>query len=257
MDFALLFVTALLAGAINSVAGGGTLLTFPLLLSVLGPSHAIAANATSTVALVPGSFSAFWGYRSELSGSRADLIRMGIPSLIGGVLGAVFLVKAGDTVFRHLIPYLIFTATGLFIAQEPVRHWLAKRAPTIGAAERTGTVTRGAMVFQFFAALYGGFFGAGIGILMLAVLGMLGQSNIHRMNGLKTFAAVCINSVASVTFIMLHRVHWNYALLMAVGAIVGGYAGAGLARSVGQQNVRRFVILIGLSIGVYMLVRPI
>jgi uncharacterized membrane protein YfcA len=248
VQYALLFLAALLAGAINSVAGGGTLLTFPALLAIGVPW--VAANATSTVALVPGSLSGFLGYRSEMEGSRGDLLRMGLPSVVGGLLGAVFVVKAGDTLFSHLVPWLIFSATALFIIQEPVRRWLAKRSAA-GSGERG--VTWGAMVFQFFVALYGGFFGAGIGILMLAALGLMGQRNIHRMNGLKNFAAICINGVAAITFIALHRVHWAPAGVMAVAAILGGYAGAGLAQRVGQANVRRFVIFIGLSIGLYTL----
>lgn len=255
LQYVLLFLAALLAGAINSVAGGGTLLTFPALLSVGIPP--VAANATSTVALVPGSLSAFWGYRSEMSGSRSDLLRMGLPSLIGGLIGAVLVVKAGDKVFSHLVPWLIFGATGLFILQEPLRRRLAARSADGGDSSSERGVSVGAMVFQFFVAVYGGFFGAGIGIMMLAALGLLGQSNIHRMNGLKNFAAICINGVAAATFIALHRVHWPLALLMAVAAILGGYTGAGLARKVGQQNVRRFVILVGLSIGLYTLLRPL
>jgi uncharacterized membrane protein YfcA len=162
-------------------------------------------------------------------------------------------VHVGSKAFSHSIPYLIFSATLLFIIQEPVRRWLAKRGT--GAGEKP--VTPGAMVFQFFVALYGGFFGAGIGILMLAALGLMGQTNIHRMNGLKNFAAVCINGVAAVTFIVLRQVRWELALLMAVAAILGGYGGAGLARKVGQANVRRFVIAVGLGIGVFTLVHPL
>ena len=109
------------------------------------------------------------------------------------------------------------------------------------------------MLFQFFVAVYGGFFGAGIGILMLAALGFLGQTNIHRMNGLKNFAAICINGVGAATFIFFGRVHWPLALLMAAGAIVGGFGGAGLAKRVGQNNVRRLVVAIGLLFGIYTL----
>ena len=252
IPYILLFLAALLAGAINSAAGGGTLLTFPALLSFGVPP--VAANATSTVALVPGSISGFLGYKSEMGGSRTDLLRMGLPSVLGGLLGALFVVKAGDELFSHLVPWLILSATALFVLQEPLRRWLAKRSAETGGAQG---ITWGGMVFQFFVALYGGFFGAGIGILMLAALGMMGQSNIHRMNGLKNFAAICINGVAAFTFIALHRVHWALAGLMAVGAILGGFAGAGLAQRVGQANVRRFVIFIGLSIGLYTLLRPL
>jgi uncharacterized membrane protein YfcA len=198
---------------------------------------------------------AFWGYRTELEGPKNHLIWLGIPSALGGLLGAVFLLKAGDNLFSQLVPWLILSATGLFVIQDPIRRWTEKRLHSEGS---TGTSTArlvGVMCFQFLIALYGGFFGAGIGILMLAALGMLGLQSIHRMNALKNFAAVCINSVASITFIVQNRVRWEFALMMAAGAIVGGYGGAGIAKRIGQKNVRRVVVIVGLSIGVYMLVK--
>jgi len=250
---ALLFVAALIAGAVNAVAGGGTLLTFPALLSIGLPP--ITANATSTVALVPGSLSAFWGYRSEMKGSRRSLLWLGLPSLLGGAVGAFLAVKAGDSLFSRLVPWLILGATVLFMIQDPVRRWLDRRQPASAPeSEPGGTRLVGVMAFQFFVAIYGGFFGAGIGILMLAALGFLGLSNIHRMNGLKNFAAVCINGVGAATFIFFGRVQWPLALLMMVAAIIGGYSGAGIARRLGQKNVRRLVIAIGLGIGFYLLV---
>jgi len=247
--FLLLFAAALIAGAINSVAGGGTLLTFPALLAVLGPGGAILANGTSTVALVPGSISAVLGYRSEMGHSRRDLIAMGIPSLLGGALGAFLAVHAGAALFSRLVPWLIFAATLLFLIQDPVRRWIGK-----GEGEKSASpLGLGGMLIQFCVAIYGGFFGAGIGIMMLAALGFLGQTNIHRMNGLKNFAAVCINGVAALTFILNREVNWTLALMMAVAAMIGGYGGAGMARRVGQANVRRVVIAVGLSFGVYTL----
>ncbi len=246
----LLFGAALAAGAINSVAGGGTLLTFPALLAVgIAP---VAANATSTVALVPGSLSAFWGYRSALPTDRRSLVWLGLPSVAGGALGAWLVIRAGDALFAHLVPWLILGATALFLAQGPVRAWLDKRG---GAGEPSGRFPVGAVLFQFAVALYGGFFGAGIGILMLAALGLMGLRNIHQMNGLKNYAAVCINGVAALAFILSRRVQWHLALLMMVGAIVGGYGGAGLAQRLGQVNVRRLVVVIGLSMGLYTLLK--
>lgn len=252
LHYLILFAAALAAGAINSVAGGGTLLSFPALLAVgISP---VSANATSTVALVPGSLSALWGYRDEMKGARDDLRRWAVPSLLGGALGAWLAVHISDKAFGHLVPYLILSATGLFLLQGPLRAWLGRRA----AQGQPRTVPHiGAALFQFAVATYGGFFGAGIGILMLAAMGILGLTNIHRMNGLKNFAAVCINGVAALTFVFSGRVHWNLALLMMAAAIVGGYAGAGLARRVGQQNVRRTVVVIGLAMGIYTLLRPV
>jgi len=253
LHYVLLFAAALAAGAINSVAGGGTLLSFPALLAI-GVSP-VAANATSTVALVPGSLSAYWGYRGEMTDAGADLRRWAVPSLLGGALGAWLAVHIGDKVFSRMVPYLILGATGLFLLQGPLRAWLNKRLADTGQARAPSAL--GAALFQFVVAVYGGFFGAGIGILMLAAMGILGLTNIHRMNGIKNFAAVCINGVAALTFVWSGKVHWGLALLMMVAAIIGGYGGAGLAKRVGQQNVRRTVVAIGLAMGAYTLLRPV
>ncbi|MBI2394202.1 MAG: sulfite exporter TauE/SafE family protein [Deltaproteobacteria bacterium] len=256
MSLLILFLAALVAGAVNSVAGGGTLLTFPALLSIGVPP--IAANATSTVALVPGSFAAFWGYRDELrashgaaAGSGREMLWFAVPSLIGGVIGALFVDRVGDRAFARVVPWLIFGATALFALQPVVKRWLERGADAEPGRSRLGWV----IAFQLLVAVYGGFFGAGIGILMLAALGFLGVRGIHRMNGVKNFAAVCINGVAAITFVALGRVQPIYAAVMAIGAIVGGLAGAGIARRLGETNVRRLVVVIGVAIGVTMLVR--
>ncbi len=254
LHLALLLLAAFAAGAINSVAGGGTLLTFPVLLSVLGgvPNGPVIANGTSTVALVPGSMSAFWGYRAEVKGQKRSLWEMAVPSVLGGALGAYLATHVPSALFSHLVPWLIFGATFLFLIQDPVRKWIGRGTsdPDNAAPKPLGV---GGMIFQFFVAIYGGFFGAGIGILMLAALGFLGQTNIHRMNGLKNFAAVCINGVGALTFIFYRRVDWTLALMMMALAITGGYAGAGLAQKAGQANVRRLVIFIGLAFGAWTL----
>ncbi len=260
--YVVLFLAALAAGAINAVAGGGTLLTFPALLAVGVPP--VIANGTSTVALVPGSLSAVWGYKTEMQHDHRDLLWLGLPSLAGGYLGAHAASHVGNALFSQLVPWLIFGAVALFLIQDPIQRWMAGRQEGQGALFALGTPSRCAprnwvsvMVFQFFVALYGGFFGAGIGILMLAALGFLGLSNIHRMNGLKNFAAVCINGAAALTFIYYGRVSWGLALLMMVAAMAGGYGGAGLAQRMGRRNVRRLVVTIGILIGVYTLVRPV
>lgn len=254
----LLFLAAFAAGAINSVAGGGTILTFPTLLTILGPAQSVLANGTSTVALVPGSVSAYWNYRSEVKLSRTALWQMALPSLLGGGLGAYLATHVNAKLFSHLVPWLILGATFLFLIQDPVRRWVDKRRAAGGgeaAGERPLGV--GGMIFQFFVALYGGFFGAGIGILMLAALGFLGQTNIHRMNGLKNFAAICINGIGTALFIYFGKVNWPLAILMAVAAIAGGWGGAGVARKMGQANVRRVVIGVGLIFGFYTLAQQL
>jgi uncharacterized membrane protein YfcA len=266
----LLVVTAFLAGAINAIAGGGTLLTFPALLAAGAPP--IVANATSTVALVPGSFGAFWAYRRELGDARRDLLWFGAPSVVGGLLGALLVVRVGDVTFGALVPWLIFGATALFAVQPVVRRWLDRRrvdrlgrndpapdpaAPGRAAPGRAASEGRTAFGFvaQFLTALYGGFFGAGIGILMLAAMGLSGLRGMNRMNGLKNFAAICINGVAAVTFVLLGRVRWSFAIVMAIAAVVGGYLGGDLAKRIGDKQVRRVVIAIGVANGLLVLLR--
>lgn len=257
LHLVLLFLAAFIAGAINSVAGGGTLLTFPTLLTILGPTQSVLANGTSTVALVPGSLSAYWNYRGEAKLSRTALWQMALPSLVGGGVGAYLATHVDPKLFSHLVPWLILGATFLFLIQDPVRRWVDARRAAGGEETGERPLGFGGMVFQFFVALYGGFFGAGIGIMMLAALGFLGQTNIHKMNGLKNFAAVCINGIGTALFIFYRQVSWPLAILMAVAAIAGGWGGAGVARRMGQANVRRLVIGIGLVFGLYTLAKQL
>lgn len=244
----ILFASAFVAGMINSIAGGGTLLTFPTLVW-LG-LDAKEANATSTVALWPGLIGGLYGFRRELEKSRPLLVRLGITSLVGGAVGAWLLIRTPAQTFARLVPFLIFFATLLFMAQEPItRRLQLETTPD----ERRGGWWTGAILFQFCAALYGGYFGAGNGILMLSALGLLGISDIHRANGLKNFLALTLNSAAVVAFAASGLVSWPKAFVMAAGAIMGGYYGAAVARRLGRRFVRRAVILIGLTIGCLML----
>jgi uncharacterized protein len=247
----ILFAGAFIAGAMNSIAGGGTLVTFPILLWLgLDPK---VANATSTVALWPGLFGGLWGFRHEMENSRRILIRLGLTSVIGGAVGAGLLILTPTQTFARLVPFLIFFATVLFILQEPISKRLGMGA---GMAERPRRRWWfGAIIFQFFSSIYGGYFGAGNGILMLAALGLLGLSDIHRANGIKNFLGICINSAAILGFALSSLVYWPEALLMAMAAIAGGYFGARAARRMGRLFVRRTVIIIGLVIGFVMLWR--
>src|SRR4029079_3128415 len=216
---------AFAAGAINSIAGGGTLLTFPVLIWLgLDPK---VANGTSTVALWPGLFGGLFGYRRELENSSTILLRLGATSVIGGAFGAWLLIWTPSPLFAALVPFLILFATVLFMVQGEMNKRLR-----LGSIDQTppGRWWTGAIVFQFFSAMYGGYFGAGNGILMLAVMGLLGLHNLHRANGVKNFLGVCINSVAVVAFSIMHLVSWRSALLMAVAASLGGYFGARTAQ---------------------------
>ena len=249
-----LLMTSIVAGAMNALAGGGTVITFPALLAA-GVSP-VMANATNAVALVPGSLSAGWGFRGELGiNSGRVLAFLLAASLSGGLLGAWLVVIAGDALFRALVPWLILGATALFIAQEPLRRWRERRSSERGEKRLEDLNLWGLAAAQFVVAIYGGFFGAGMGILMLAELGFIGLTNIHQMNGLKNFAAVCINGIAAVFFALGHHVVWPLAALMAVGSVLGGSAGAWLAKRIGEAMVRWVIIVIGLGIGAYMLVK--
>jgi uncharacterized membrane protein YfcA len=242
--YVFLCASAFLAGVMNSVAGGGTLLTFPALTGVISPA---LANATSTVALLPGSFAGSLGYRKELHESRRFVLRMLLPSLLGGFLGA-WLVGRDTETFQHLVPWLILTAAVLFVIQAPLGRWLKTHTPD---NEPGSLLQAGLIGFQFLVAVYGGYFGAGIGILMLTALGFMGVGNIHRMNAVKTFLAVLINGASVVIFVWDQLVVWEYAAAMSGAAILGGYAGARVARRLPAHYVRYAVIVIGFGLSAY------
>ncbi len=253
-----LCVTAFLAGALNSIAGGGTLLTFPALMAAfapLGPLQAAAfANGTSTVALSPGSLAGAFGYRKELRESWRFVLRMIVPSIAGGYLGAD-LVGRDQKAFAGLVPWLVLTAAVLFVVQGPISKWLKRRSAVEGASvehREPGWFTQALLItFQFFVAVYGGYFGAGIGILMLSTLGFMGVGDIHRMNAVKTFLATGINGMAALVFIRDGLVDWRYAIPMMVTAIVGGYVGARVALRLPAVYVRYAVIAIGFGLSAY------
>ena len=249
----LVFAAAMAAGAVNSIAGGGTLLTFPALVGLGLPP--ISANATSTVALWPGSFGSMWAYRRQLTGTREWLLWFTMPSIAGGIIGAQLLLHTSAARFDAIVPFLVLGATVLFMLQQPLSRRLARRA-TEEHAIAAPLPRPGAWVLsaQFAVAVYGGYFGAGIGILMLATLGAMGLGDIHRMNGLKNWGAMCINAIAAITFALSGIVTWPVAGTMAVGGLAGGYGGARLALRVGQKWVRRAVVAIGLLAFLWLLV---
>lgn len=269
--WAVLAAAAFVAGVMNSVAGGGTLLTFPALMAVLTPIYGekmagAVANATSTVALLPGSLAGTWGYRKEFAAARAFAMRLLPPSLAGGLVGSLLLVQFPQQ-FTPLVPWLILTAAVLFLLQQPLGRFLARRREratggTAGAPpgsvlslEPLRRVRRRQVAvlvgFQFLVAVYGGYFGAGIGILMLTALGLMGLQNIHQANAVKTLLASVINGVSVVVFVSGRLVDWPFAGGMAVAAILGGYAGARVARRLPAVYARWAVILIGFGLAGY------
>lgn len=238
------FAAAFLAGAINSVAGGGTLVTFPMLLWLGLPS--VTANATNTVAIWPGSLGSLWGFRRELGQTDPKMRWLIIPCLLGGGAGALLLRMTPPGIFDRLVPFLILFATVLFSLQPIIQRWLGHRA--------SGWFV-GAIFFQFLVGVYGGYFGAGMGIMMLTALSLMGMTDILKMNALTSLFALCINGVAAALFIGAGMVYWPFVLIMAAGAVLGGYGAAGIARRVGKTAVRRCVIGIGYTIAVVLFVR--
>ncbi len=228
------------AGVINAVAGGGTLITFPALL-VFGTAP-IVANATSTLALVIGTGGSIFGFRNHIALVKAWLIRFIPVSLIGGLLGSVLLTHTTNAAFAKLVPFLILFATILFLTQGAFRKLAGREAKA-----HTGQPSVWfAMAFQFAVSVYGGFFGAGIGILMLASLGFLGLSDIHEMNAVKNVLSSVINIVAAVWFIASGLIDWPKMAVMTVGALAGYWFGAHYSQRIPQQRVRSLITAVGL-----------
>jgi uncharacterized protein len=247
----LIAAAAFVAGVINSMAGGGTLISFPTMVWLGRPP--IAANATNAVALWPGSLSAMFGYRDDMRRVRRWLFLLMIPSVVGGALGAILLLHTSEKTFSRIVPFLILGATLLLAAQELISRKLnlvakAHEKPSAGWVVFVFT-------FQLLVGLYGGYFGAGMGILMLAALGLIGLTDLHEMNGLKNLLAVGINGVAAIYFTISGAVLWADAIVMALAAIAGGFAGAKLAKRLGRRFVRGAVVFIGLTMTVALFLK--
>ena len=244
---ALLFSAATLAGMLNSVAGGGSFFSFPALIftGVLP----IPANATSTVALWPGSLASIGAYWKKMPREPGILAVFTAISVAGGILGAVLLLRTPPATFMHLVSYLFLAATLLFTfgkrLSERISGWVKR------SGSPSWVMVGAATLIQLVIAVYGGFFGGGIGILMLAMLNMVPMGDIHSMNAVKSLLAAAINGAAVVTFILARTVVWPQAILMLAGAILGGYGGAHLAQKLDPKLVRRLVILVGFSMTAY------
>lgn len=240
--------SAFTAGAVNAVAGGGTLLTFPALLAILSP---VNANATSTMALLPASLAAGLGYREELRRSRRRLIYLWPPSLLGGVVGSLLLIRLPEKVFAGLVPWLLIGASTLLLLQRPLVRWLISHPNRPPGRPMLAAV----IVFQFLVGVYGGYFGAGIGILMLSSLVFAGVNDIHESNALKNILAATMNGVTAVIFAAAGVVVWKYAAWMAASATLGGYVGARIGRRVRPEWVRAFVVCVGFAVALYSWLR--
>lgn len=245
----LLFFSGLAAGLMNAIAGGGTIITFPAL--IFAGISSIGANATSTLALLPGSLAGVVGYRRNLP-AVWRWIRLFVPvSFVGGLIGGILLTRTPAQRFDHLIPYLILFATLLFTTRTLFVRLFRFEANAVPKAQSVSWIA-GAMIFQFVVSIYGGYFGAGIGILMLATLGILGFEDIHEMNVVKGVLGFLINAVAAAYFVWSGLVDWRAAAVVATGAIIGGFSGAHFAQKIPQRAVRHLVTAVGIFITAVM-----
>ena len=245
----LLAGAALVAGAVNAVAGGGSLISFPALLAVGYP--ALTANVTNSVALTPGYFGGTLGYRRELAGQRGRILALGVISAVGAVVGAVLLLISSAALFERIVPWLIFLACGLLAAQTRLARLVRERRPAEPAS--AGGHTAPLFAAQFLAATYGAYFGAGVGIMMLAILGIFLADNLQRLNALKGLLSFLISVVAAVSFLLFADVSLVAVAVMAVASLLGGQLGVVLARRLDDRTLRWLVIAFGVAVGLRLL----
>ncbi len=237
----MLALAGIFAGSINAVAGGGSLISFPILIAIGIP--AVPANITNAVALWPGSLASLWGYRNEAKGTLKITFLLTVPAVLGALLGAWALLHTSEALFRRVVPALILLATILLWQQQRIKELFARGQ----SARHLGF----AIALQILVSIYGGYFGAGMGIMMLAVLGLSMEGDIHKLNAVKTWLATIINIVASIFFLASNRIVLRPGLALCLGAIAGGYWGARLAMKVQPDYVRRFIILIGIALTIF------
>jgi uncharacterized protein len=245
----LLFSTAFIAGSLNAVAGGGSFITFPTLIFT-GVSP-ITANATNNTALWIAAMASAGAYRRDLDIPKRQLLILCVTSLIGGGIGSIILLYTSADMFKTLLPYLLLSATLVFTFSEPLKKWLQFQSQKSSESPPFFIL----VIAQLVISIYGGFFGAGLGILMLATLSFLGIKNIHTMNAFKSFLGSCVNGIAIFPFMFAGVILWHQAILMAVGGSLGGYFCAHYARRLDPRFVRIFVIVVGFSMTTYFFIR--
>jgi uncharacterized protein len=248
-DFLLAAVAAVAAGAVNAIAGGGTLITFPMLTFLGIP--ALTANVTNTVALCPGYFGGTLAQLNDLQGQKNRLWLVVPASIMGGVLGGFLLLQTGERLFRELVPYLILLASALLAIQDPVRAWLVRR---IGVGH-DASLEKLSWLPVGLASVYGGYFGAGLSVIVLSALGLTIEDSLTRLNALKQTVAFSVNIAAAIFFLFSGKVIWSAALVMAIGALIGGVLGGKLASRVKPSTLRWTVVVIGVVISIIYFVR--
>jgi uncharacterized membrane protein YfcA len=234
------------AGGINAVIGSGSLVSFPTLLAV--GYDPVVANVSNNVGLVPGSVAGAYGFRRELVGQRRRARTLAVVSALGGLSGATLLLVLPSEVFDAVVPVLVLLSCGLMLAQPRLSAWVVERRPE--DAPDVGPVP---LVLGFLAGVYGGYFGAAQGVILLAILGVFVPDDLTRSNALKNVLAGTVNGVAAVVFILFADVAWGAAALIAVGAVAGGTVGAGIGRRIPASLLRALVVAIGLVVAVRLL----
>lgn len=247
-EFILIGLAAVVGGAVNALAGGGTLITFPMLTAVGIP--AMAANITNTVALCPGYLGATIAQMKDLREQGQRLWLLLPASVLGGIIGGILLLKTGEQVFRSLVPFLILFATLLIAVQDSLRIWLTRRSDKRETKNNIWT-----MLLVIPAAIYGGYFGAGVSVIVLAVLGLVLDDSLTRLNALKQAIAFSINIAAAIFFLFSGQIVWSAAAVMAIGALVGGAIGGRLAGRIQEVVLRRFIVAIGIVVSLIYFVR--
>jgi uncharacterized membrane protein YfcA len=256
-DAGLVAAAGLLAGAVNAVAGGGTLISFPALLAAGLP--AVSANTTSSVGLLAGYVGGSVGYRRELADQGARIRALAVVSVLGGVLGAVLLLVTPEDAFRSLVPYLVLLSCALLAAQPKLSAFVKRRreraTPVPDAPQPRHDISPLVLVGVGIASVYGSYFGAGLGVLLLAVLGVLLQDGLQRLNALKGLLSLIVNLVGVLIFAVTGTVDWAFAGILALSALAGGYFGVGIARRIPPNALRAAVVLFGAVVAVVLLVR--
>ncbi|HAV77769.1 MAG TPA: sulfite exporter TauE/SafE family protein [Anaerolineae bacterium] len=249
VQFFLVALAALAAGAVNAIAGGGTLITFPMLTFLGMP--AVSANVTNTVALSPGYFGGTLAQLDDLRGQGKRLWLIIPAGVVGGIIGGYLLLQTGEKIFKELVPYLILLASLLLAIQEPARVWLTKRM----TSGQDANLEKWTWFPLGLASVYGGYFGAGLGVMLLSALGLTLNDDLTRLNALKQAVSFSVNTAAAVFFIFSGKVVWSAALVMAAGALVGGAMGGRLAGRIRPSTLRWTVVVIGVIISIIYFVR--
>ena len=248
----LLFIAAVIAGTLNALAGGGSFVSFPVLLFTGVP--AVEANATNTVALWPGLAASTFAYLKRLSAPMRVLLPLVVTSLAGGWAGALLLLKTPQRTFLHLVPWLLLTGTLLFAFGNQIRAIAGKAAVVDDLSKLSWTAITASSIVELLLGVYGGYFGAGIGFVSLAMLAAMGMHDIHAMGAIRTLLGVAINAAAVLTFILAGAVLWPQCLVMVVGSLIGGWFGAHYAQKADPQKVRSLIIMMGIVMSAYFFI---